>query len=105
MSETQNIATQSQNDDKKQEKKGLKLAGYVIPWWVVLVAVLILAYVAYDNGMLNVFCNPNPKKEFSLNLFNPATKAKAVPLPALLPQFDMNQSLQVPQNLRNLFQQ
>lgn len=96
MSETQNNVVPSQDNDKKQEKKGLKLAGYVIPWWVVIVAVLVLAYLAYDNHMLDFVCNP--KKEIHL-----LPQAKGIPLPSLLPPMEMNQAIQVPANLKNLF--
>lgn len=95
MSETQNNVV-PQDNNKQQEKKGLKLAGYVIPWWVVIVAVLVLAYLAYDNHMLDFVCNP--KKEISF-----APQARGVPLPSLLPQSDLAQAIQVPQNLKNLF--
>lgn len=98
MSETENIATPSPNDDKKQEKKGLKLAGYVVPWWAVILAVLILLYLAYDHGMFDFLCNP--KKELA---FVPSAPAKGIPLPSLLPPLEMNQAVQVPQNLKNLF--
>lgn len=96
MSETQNNVVPSQNNDKKPEKKGLKLAGYVIPWWVVIVVVLVLAYLAYDNHMLDFVCNP--KKEISF-----VSQARGIPLPSLLPPMEMNQAVQVPQNLKNLF--
>jgi hypothetical protein len=96
MSETQNIMAPSQDNDKKQEKKGLKLAGYVIPWWVVIAVVLVLVYLAYDNHMLDFVCNP--KKEIAF-----APQAKGIPLPSLLPPAEMNQAVQVPQNLKNLF--
>lgn len=94
MSETQNNVVQ--DNDKKQEKKGLKLAGYVVPWWVVLVAVLVLAYLAYDNHMFDFVCNP--KKQIAF-----APQARGIPLPSLLPQGDLTQAIQVPQNLKNLF--
>lgn len=35
-------------------RSGLTLMGVVIPWWVVVVLVLILAYVAYDQNWLGV---------------------------------------------------
>ncbi len=94
MSETQNNVVQ--DNDKKKESKGLKLAGYVVPWWVVIVVVLVLAYLAYDNHMLDFVCNP--RKEITL-----VPQARGAPLPSLLPQGEMNQAVQVPQNLKNLF--
>lgn len=101
MSETQNNVVPSQNNDVKKEKKGLKLAGYVVPWWIVIVVVLVLAYLAYDNHMLDFVCNPNPKK-ISL-LPQPSAPVQGIPLPSLLPPMEMSQAINVPQNLKNLF--
>jgi hypothetical protein len=98
MSETQNIMTQSPDDKNKQhEKNGLKLAGYVIPWWVLAVVVLVLLYLAYDNHMFDFVCNPNKQIAFVPNI------RQGVQLPSILPPSQMNQAVQIPQNLKNLF--
>jgi len=98
MSESQNNVVSIQDNDKKQEKKGLKLAGYIVPWWVVLVVFLVLLYLAYDNNMLDFVCNP--KKELTLL---PQSKGVGIPLPSFMPQTEMAQAVQVPPNLKNLF--
>lgn len=100
MSETQNNVVPSQEKDKQQEKKGLKLAGYVIPWWVVVVAVIVLAYLAYDNHMLDFVCNPN--KKIQLLPQPSAPFAKGTPLPNLM-QFGQDLPNDIPTNLKNLF--
>lgn len=96
MSEIQNIVAQTQEHEKQNEKKGLHIATYVIPWWVVIVALIILVYLAVDNNMLDFICNP--KKEIS---FGP--KMQTMPLPPLMQTSNMGQSGQIPQNLKNLF--
>lgn len=34
-------------------KQGLKIFGYVVPWWVIVVVVLLVIYLAYDQGWLD----------------------------------------------------
>lgn len=40
------------NEEEKHQKKGLHLWGYVAPWWVVVVVVALLVYLAYTQGYL-----------------------------------------------------
>lgn len=100
MSETQNNVVPSQEHDKQQEKKGLKLAGYVIPWWVVVVVVIVLVYLAYDNNMFDFMCNPN--KKISLVSQSSAPLAKGTPLPQMM-TFGQELPNDIPKNLKNLF--
>ena len=44
------------------KKSGLRLFGYIVPWWVVAVVVLLLIYILYDQGYLdNVVGKPESK--------------------------------------------
>ena len=52
-SEAEQVSTNtSTQDEKKKRPEGLKLFGYIIPWWVVLVVVCLALYMAYEKGYL-----------------------------------------------------
>jgi len=40
------------HDEEKHQAKGLHILGYVVPWWVVIVVVALLVYLAYNQGYL-----------------------------------------------------
>lgn len=45
--------------EEEKKESGLNLLGYVVPWWVVILVVAVLVYVAYDNDMFkNVLESP-----------------------------------------------
>lgn len=41
-----------ENNDKKP-KEGLAVFGYIVPWWVVILVVLLILFYAHDKGYLN----------------------------------------------------
>lgn len=49
----QESETKMESESKMINKKGLLVTGYVIPWWVVIVVVLLVLYVSYEHGYLN----------------------------------------------------
>jgi hypothetical protein len=55
------------SEESKQEqnwwKSGVKLLGYVVPWWVVIVVLVLIAYILYDQG---VFSKKNSNEMMSL---------------------------------------
>lgn len=42
-----------QKNEDNLKKKGLNILGYVIPWWAVLLVVLVILYFAYEKGFLS----------------------------------------------------
>jgi hypothetical protein len=40
-------------DENKQKKQGLQVFGYVVPWWAVVLILLVVLYVAYEKGYLS----------------------------------------------------
>ncbi len=50
---TETVVKNLAEEDKK--KQGLYVMGYVVPWWVVVVVICVLVYLAYDNEIVNAF--------------------------------------------------
>jgi len=82
------------------KKSGLRVYGYVIPWWVVVVVVLLLIYVLYDQGYLeNVIGKPSPQ----------AVTVIRLPESSILPQANASANvlaepgLETPEQVRALF--
>ena len=40
------------NTEEHKKVTGLNVFGYVVPWWVVILVLVVLLYVAYDNDLL-----------------------------------------------------
>ena len=40
------------NTEEHKKVSGLNVFGYVVPWWVVILVLVVLLYVAYDNDLL-----------------------------------------------------
>jgi len=54
--------------ENKKASNGLNVLGYVVPWWAVLLVVLVILYFAYEKGyFVELFgVNAAPRKEISL---------------------------------------
>jgi hypothetical protein len=55
-------SSSNQTVPKPEEHKtnaGLNLLGYTVPWWVVLLVIAVLVYVAYDNNLLKDVLGPS----------------------------------------------
>ncbi len=57
-SESHPIETKNEN---KQKKRGLSLFGYIVPWWAVILVILVVFYCAYEKGYLASVFGDAPK--------------------------------------------
>lgn len=64
-----NTTPENGNNDKK--KKGLNVLGYIVPWWAVLLVILVALYFFYEKGYLNGILNDLIKPEKELELKGP----------------------------------
>jgi hypothetical protein len=74
------------NEEEKHQKKGLHVLGYVVPWWVVIVVVALLVYLAYTQGYLEKVVG-KPKQ---VSLVSPVTQSGGF-------------GVETPENIRQLF--
>lgn len=65
-SETLNVVA----ENEKRKKKGLNILGYVVPWWIVVLVILVALYFSYEQGYLDGIINdsilPSRTKEIEL---------------------------------------
>lgn len=48
-SENRPVVAEAENKEKKQ---GLTVLGYVVPWWAIIVVILVVLYFAYERGYI-----------------------------------------------------
>lgn len=98
MSETENNMASNEEtmNNEETQKGGLNILGYAVPRWVLVVVVLVLLWLAYDNGMFDDLLGL--KKTVSL-----APPSRGAQMQSILPQSNVSGNNQMPQGLRNLF--
>lgn len=81
-------------ENNATQARGLRVAGYVIPWWVVIVVVALLAYLIY-------LCTSNNQ---TVGLVAPSTSPAVVTLQGgrLAPRLQ-TYGLETPAQVRELF--
>jgi hypothetical protein len=52
-------------EQEERYKSGLRIFGYIVPWWVVIVVLLLLLYVLYDQGHLSSVMG-TPRRQVAL---------------------------------------
>jgi len=98
MSEMHGEEKKNNQQENVTKKNGLKICGYVIPWWVVVVVVLVLLYILYEYGYFE-------------SIIGKPGQATVVRLPesSVLPQANSNVNilaepgLETPEQVRALF--
>lgn len=79
-SENNNIVPEIGNEEMKK-RKGLKISGYVIPWWIVILILLVALYYSYEQGYLNAILGESLKQsqEFKGSISIPTIESAAKP--------------------------
>ncbi len=57
---------QARAEQEQSYKSGLKIFGYIVPWWVIIVVVLLILYVLYDQGHLKSIVGAPEQRVVSL---------------------------------------
>lgn len=70
------------------QKNGMKMCGYTIPWWVLLVVVLLIVYVVYDQGYFRSMTSAQPRQ---------------ITLPMMQTGGNFGAGLDTPMEIRQLF--
>ena len=75
-------------------KTGIIVFGYSVPWWVIIMIVLLILYIAYEQGYLVQWVGkPSPVSEVSLNLSGDAAISSSV----------LSNETKTPEELKKLF--
>lgn len=72
---------------------GLRLGSYLVPWWVVAVVVLLVLYVAYDQGYLEKWIGRPESRKASVSLSQSGPGSSVLGGPGL----------ETPEQVRKLF--
>lgn len=72
----------SNNSEEKQKKKGLQILGYVVPWWAVVLVILVALYFAYERGYLVGILGDIAKPERQIELKGPVKMIEVDSAPA-----------------------
>ncbi len=47
------MESESYQETKPERKRGITLMGYFVPWWAVVVVLLVALYLAHEQGYLS----------------------------------------------------
>lgn len=64
---TDPVVTSLPPEEHKKKPNGLQICNYVVPWWVVIVVVCVLIYLALDNEIVDGLQKITGPKEVKLS--------------------------------------